>query len=70
MYATSPRMDSLRVPTTPRHPVKIQPMDAGSPFLPSDDDDEFGLNFQKTLVRIPTFFDRSIVVLDICVPQI
>lgn len=44
-------MDSLKVPTT-RHPVKIQPMDAGSPFIPSDDDDEFGLGFQNTLVRM------------------
>lgn len=50
MYATSPRMDSLKVPTS-RHAIKIQQMDAGSPFAPSDDDDESGLGFQNTLVR-------------------
>lgn len=43
-------MDSLKVPTT-RHPIKIQAMDAGSLFVPSDDDDESGLGFQNTLVR-------------------
>lgn len=51
MYAISPRMDSLKVPST-RNPIKIQPMDAGTAFLPSDDDGESGLGFQHTLVRL------------------
>lgn len=48
MYARSPRMDTLHVPTT-RHPIKIQPMDASFTVV-SDDDEECGLGYQNTLV--------------------
>lgn len=54
MYARSPRMDTLQVPST-RHQIKIQPMDSRSasievPFPISDDDEEIGLGYQNTLV--------------------
>lgn len=47
MYARSPRMDTLQVPRT----IKIQPMDASFSIV-SDDDEECGLGYQNTLVRI------------------
>lgn len=51
MYATSPqKMDTLQVPRT-RHPIKIQPMDASFTVM-SDDEEEYGLGYQNTLVRI------------------
>lgn len=51
MYARSPRMETLQVPMN-RHPVKIQPMDAISFTMASDDDEECGLGYQNTLVSI------------------
>lgn len=43
-------MDTLQVPTA-RPTIKIQPMDAGSIAIISDDDEEYGLGYQNTLVR-------------------
>lgn len=43
------RMDSLQVPTKQR-PIKIQPMDAKFAVI-SDDEEEYGLGYQNTLVR-------------------
>lgn len=50
MYAPSPRMDTLQVPSARQ--IKIQPMDAGPIALMSDDDEEYGLGYQNTLVMI------------------
>lgn len=57
MYARSPKtkMDTLQVPTA--RPIKIQPMDASS-SVASDDDEEYGLGYQNTLVS----FDMAIIV--------
>lgn len=50
MYAISPsKMDTLQVPST-RYPIRIQPMDAASFTVVSDDDDEGGHIYQNTLV--------------------
>lgn len=59
MYAVSPKMNTLQVPST-RYPIKIQPMDAGTIFVVSDDDDEGGLGYQNTLVRINISTQREI----------
>lgn len=48
MYARSPKMNTLQVPTA--RPIKIQPMDASLTI--EDDDEEIGLGYQNTLVSI------------------
>lgn len=63
MYARSPRMDTLQVPST-RH-FKIQPMDSRSTsmdiqFPMSSDDEEIGLGYQNTLVIETSSFFQTI----------
>lgn len=50
MYARSPKSfsNSLQVPTTKRY--TIQPMDGSKLSGTSDDDEEYGLGYQNTLV--------------------
>lgn len=50
MYARSPKSfsNSLQVPSTKRY--TIQPMDASKFSGNSDDDEEYGLGYQNTLV--------------------
>lgn len=50
MYARSPKSfsNSLQVPSTKRY--TIQPMDASKYSGTSDDDEEYGLGYQNTLV--------------------
>lgn len=47
-------MDTLQVPST-RNPIKIQPMDSGLITIVPDYDEEYGLGYQNTLVRIIIF---------------
>lgn len=52
MYARSPKsfaQNTLQVPPVSR--IKIQPMDAARFSPASDDDEEYGLGYQNTLVR-------------------